>query len=213
MGFLEFVGYSVLASIIAWMIILATITVFPVLIWIQLKKTNKILELVQSEIQFSSYWTRIYQIKSLEKLSEIKINLDAIKPLPASRVIFYSVVDGKRTEVKMKFMKIGEKAELPVVFLDALDNVAKVDGIPQWGVVGPELGVLTVADDGMSATFLPSMVGVCKIQVKADADLNPNATAEDGSQTGVKTIIGECELDISAGEAVKVVIDAKIVPA
>lgn len=186
MSFLDALAAATLLTFLTWTSCIAIIILSPFGFFHLLKKINAI----DSKIDLA--------------LSELNKIIDATKPILASRVVFYAVINGKKEKVTNMFLKVGEKLELAVKFLDVNENQAKVDGIPQWAITGAELGTLTVADDGMSAVFLPgTMLGACKIQCKADADLSE----------GAKEIIGEMDVEIVAGEAVKVALNATVVPA
>lgn len=97
------------------------------------------------------------------------------------------------------FLKINQKLPVSVTFKDKFGNDAQVDGKPEWAVTDSTLASLEVADDGMSSMIVPTgVVGSFKVQVSADADLG----------AGVKTILGELDIDLVAGDAENVVISA-----
>jgi hypothetical protein len=98
------------------------------------------------------------------------------------------------------FMKKDDVLDLAVGFQDKNGDAAKVDGAPAWALTDSSLGDLAVAEDGMSASFTPKAIGALKIQVKADADLGE----------GVKEIIGELDVEISALDAEKVILTGVI---
>jgi len=89
-----------------------------------------------------------------------------------------------------------QKAPLSVRFEDAEGNVARVDGVPVWGVSSPEVGELVVAPDGLSAELLAGSPTTGQVNVRADADLG----------TGIREIVGVLDVDVLAGAAVVVVI-------
>lgn len=90
------------------------------------------------------------------------------------------------------FMKISDVKTASIVIKDKFGNPAAVDGAPAWAVSDPALATLEVATDGMSAKIMPvGVIGSFKLQVSADADLGE----------GVKTILGEMDIDLLAGEA------------
>jgi hypothetical protein len=84
------------------------------------------------------------------------------------------------------------------VFTDAKGNPAAVDGPPKWDVSAPEVGQLTVADDGLSASLAAGSVTTGQVNVTADADLGD----------GVKTITGVLDVQILAGDAALIAISA-----
>lgn len=153
----------------------------------------------------SAYMNEFYTVKLLKLLESMDRTLDgiyqALRPdTMAETVEFYVIKNGVKKKVDNMFMKIDEVADLAVAFKDRQGNLAKVDGIPQWALTDAALGTLAVAEDGLSAVFAPVAVGLLKVQVKADADLGE----------GVKEIIGELEIDISALEAEKVEISGSV---
>lgn len=102
-------------------------------------------------------------------------------------------------------LQLGQDAQITISgFADAAGNAALVDGAPKWAIAGDQsLGTLTVADDGMSALFARNGgVGVCTVQVSADADLSPE----------VSLITGSLELDCLGGVATQINIVGTAVP-
>lgn len=133
----------------------------------------------------------------VEKIEE-KLGLEDKEPEAVS-VIFYTTKKGKQIKLGgSMFLKINEKLPLSVSFADAQGNAAKVDGAPAWALSDASIGDLIVAADGMSAEFAPKAVGACKVQVNADADMG----------SGIKSILGELDVEVLALEAVSVVISA-----
>lgn len=97
------------------------------------------------------------------------------------------------------FLKVSQNLPLTIEVKDKFGNLAKVDGAPTWAVTDSTLATVEVAEDGMSAVLKPSgSVGTLKVQVSADADLGE----------GVKSILGELDVELLAGEAVSVSISA-----
>ncbi len=85
-----------------------------------------------------------------------------------------------------------QKVGLSVAPTTAAGNPAKVDGAPEWSVSDPTLGGLTVAEDGLSAEFVTTgKLGSCQVNVTADADLG----------SGVTTITGVLEIEVTASQA------------
>lgn len=99
------------------------------------------------------------------------------------------------------FLPVDKQVKISIAIKDKFGNEAKVDGAPLWAL-SAELGALSVAEDGLSATFAPvGSLGACVVQVKADADLGE----------GVKEILGELSLDLIAGGAEKVELAAEVI--
>lgn len=96
-----------------------------------------------------------------------------------------------RSEVVYQ-LQDAQKASVSVAFLSAGGNPAKVDGKPAWTVSNPEILDLSVSEDGLTATVTAKgPVGSCQLNVTADADLGE----------GVKSIVGQQQVDVVAGEA------------
>jgi hypothetical protein len=121
------------------------------------------------------------------------------QPVAQARVDFYAFNNGKIERVDNMFLKVTQALPLAVAFTDAKGNPAKVEGAPAWAVTDASLASLVVAEDGMSATLTPmGPLGLCKVQVTADADLG----------AGVVNILGEMDIETIAGDAVAVNISA-----
>lgn len=88
-----------------------------------------------------------------------------------------------------------QKVKLTVQPISAAGNPAPVDGVPEWSVSAPNILTLTVSDDGMSAEAITTgVLGVCQVNVKADADLG----------AGVVTIAGTLDVEVIASQAASV---------
>lgn len=126
--------------------------------------------------------------------------LELLKPVVPDAVIkFYTIINGRKEEVKNMFLPISKKLPLAIAIADLKGNPAKVDGVPQWALSDSSLALLEVAEDGMSAMVVPvGPLGLVKVQVKADADLGE----------GVKELLGEMDVEMIAGEAVSLVVSA-----
>ncbi len=80
-----------------------------------------------------------------------------------------------------------------VKFVDKFGNAAPVEGVPVWTNDREDVAVMTVAADGMSASFVPTgLVGAATIQCTADADLG----------AGVVNVVLTGVLDLTGGAAV-----------
>lgn len=103
----------------------------------------------------------------------------------------------------MFMLPVDKKALIAPIFQDKAGNPARVDGIPSWSVSDENFGTLTVAPDGMSAEYLPSgTLGSVQVNLEADADLGE----------GVKPLKGALDIQIEAGEAAVIVLNATVVP-
>lgn len=85
-----------------------------------------------------------------------------------------------------------QSCHLTIQPVDAKGNPAPVDGVPQWSVSDPTILSLTVAADGMSADVSAiGPLGVCQVNVTADADLG----------AGVVTIAGTLDTQVNSSQA------------
>lgn len=122
-----------------------------------------------------------------------------ITPAKAERINFYAEVNGIKRKVESMFLKVTQSLPVSLSITDKKGNAAKVDGAPVWAVTDESLASLSVAEDGMSATLTPiGPIGSFSVQVKADADLGE----------GVKEIIGELAVELSAGDAEVIALSA-----
>jgi hypothetical protein len=120
-------------------------------------------------------------------------------PRRVVKMVFATTIGGMKMEISYMQLKVSNKLPLSIKLVDKFGNPAVVDGAPVWALTNPALGSLVVAEGGLSAEFIPAgAVGSLTVQVSADADLGE----------GVKTIFGELPIDLLAGDAVNVVIEA-----
>lgn len=94
----------------------------------------------------------------------------------------------------MTILKADEKVALgPVRPVDRKGNPAPIDGVPTWSVSDPTIISLDIAADGLSAVAIAAgPVGLCQVNVSADADLGD----------GVETISGTVDFQVVAAKAV-----------
>ncbi len=145
--------------------------------------------------------TLLAEIESIARhiYSSLKRIEQLLKPVPAARVVFYTTVNGQLEKVTRMVLKVTQTLPLSVSIQDIKGNAAVVDGAPTWGLTDPALGTVAAAADGLSATLTPAGgLGVCKVQVLADADLGE----------GVKQILGELDVEFIAGDAATIAIAA-----
>lgn len=92
-----------------------------------------------------------------------------------------------------------QQCELSIKPVDKKGNPAKLDGKPVWSVDNTELLAAVPSDDGMSCTLKAvGPLGSGTVSVKADADLGE----------GVTEVVGVANVEIVAGQAVSVNIEA-----
>jgi hypothetical protein len=133
----------------------------------------------------------------ITKLEKDVANIMTIISEP--QIKFFINKNGQKIEVTQMFLKVSDQLPVSIAIKDKFGNNASVEGAPAWALTDSSLGNLAVADGGMSAVFTPAgQVGTLKVQVSADADLGE----------GVKTILGELEIELLAGEAVSVEVSA-----
>lgn len=139
-------------------------------------------------------WKAVTEIaEELKELNKtLKVIADVLTPQKAVGIRFYALIEGKMRMVVQMFLKVNQSLPLSLSIADKFGNPAKVDGAPVWALTDPTLGALTVAEDGLSAVLVPAgTIGACKVQVSADADLGE----------GIKSILGELDIEFLAGEA------------
>lgn len=83
----------------------------------------------------------------------------------------------------------GLKAVL--VATDREGNAAVLPNVPVWSVTVDGIVTMTVAEDGMSATFVPDVVGEVTVNVVVEADVEP----------GVNTLHASGDISVIAAEA------------
>lgn len=146
-------------------------------------------------ILFVANLVSLYLIR--ETLNDI---LKLISPVASELSLkFFTIIDGRKEEVKNMFLPISKKLPLILSVVDLKGNPAVVDGLPVWALSDESLATLEVAADGMSAMVVPvGPLGKVIVQAKADADMG----------AGVKEILGQMEVEMVAGEAVTMVMSA-----
>lgn len=99
-------------------------------------------------------------------------------------------------------MTEGQRARMALKIGNKFGKPAKIDGKPEWKKTGNDVATLTVADDGLTATFraLAGSEGTARVQVTADADLGE----------GIEAIVSESDVIITAAHAtaIEIVPDA-----
>jgi hypothetical protein len=121
------------------------------------------------------------------------------KQRKAKYLQFYKFKNGKKRRIFMASMTFNQKIDLSIAILDRKGNPAKVDGAPVWALSDDALGELSVAADGLSASFKSlSLEGNGLLSVTCDADLGE----------GVEAIVGTLPLVIASEKAVEVKISA-----
>lgn len=123
---------------------------------------------------------------------QLKKILALLTPGEGAVVEFYEMIDGKEIKVDHMFKKVDAAFRLKVAFKDAKGNDAKVDGAPVWAVSDEALAEVVADESGLAATVTPKgPVGSFKVQCSADADLGE----------GLKSILGEAQVDLLPGDA------------
>lgn len=144
----------------------------------------------QLELMEFRVWEILGIVRKLEK---------KLASLTTPEPVFYTIIEGQKQRIKNMKLQVIQKLPVSVSFQDKLGNAAAVDGLPSWALTDESLAKLEIAADGMSAMVIPlGPVGSFKVQVSADADLGE----------GVKSILGELDIDLLPAEAVVVQIVA-----
>lgn len=116
-----------------------------------------------------------------------------VTPSP-TQIGFY--LDGKRrTDMDLK---VSQQINPVIVAEDKFGNpTGALDGAPAWSLSDPSLGTITASADGMSATVVPNgKLGTCQVQVSGQSD--------------GKTIMGSLDLNLLAGDATQIIIQAGV---
>jgi hypothetical protein len=99
----------------------------------------------------------------------------------------------------MLILTDSQKVSLSIKPVTKAGNPAAIDGLPVWSLGCEDHLKLEVSEDGLSAVVSSlGKLGVCQVNVSADADLGE----------GVETITGVIDIEVKAGKAVNVGIDA-----
>jgi hypothetical protein len=78
-----------------------------------------------------------------------------------------------------------------VIFRDKKGNISSPFGVPEWSLAADGVVAMTVAPDGMTATFVPVAVGATVINVLAEGEATP----------GEQPIALSGELEVVASDA------------
>lgn len=112
------------------------------------------------------------------------------------------VADAIRTveeENPMLILTDSQKVTLSIKPVTKAGNAAPIDGKPVWSTGCEDHLKLDVSEDGLSAVVSSlGKLGVCQVNVKADADLGE----------GVEEIVGAVDVEVKAGKAVNLGIEA-----
>jgi hypothetical protein len=109
------------------------------------------------------------------------------------------VVRAVTEEYPMLILTDSQKVTLSIKPVTKAGNPAPVDGKPTWSLGCEDHLKLEVSEDGLSAVISSlGKLGVCQVNVKADADLGE----------GVEEIAGAIDIEVKAGKAVNLGIDA-----
>lgn len=99
----------------------------------------------------------------------------------------------------MLILTDSQKVTLSIKPVSKAGNAAPIDGKPVWSLGCEDHLKLEVAEDGLSAVVSAlGKLGVCQVNVKADADLGE----------GVEEIVGAVDVEVKAGKAVNLGIAA-----
>lgn len=91
-----------------------------------------------------------------------------------------------------------QQAPLKVAFRTASNNLAKIDGIPEWASSNPDVAEIITTDDPNAVIVRSKGLGVAQISVTGDADLG----------SGQRPVTGVLDVEVQAAEAVSAGIEA-----
>jgi hypothetical protein len=104
-------------------------------------------------------------------------------------------------ENAMLIITDSQKVALSIKPVTKAGNPAPVDGKPVWSLGCEDHLKLEVSEDGLSVVISSlGKLGVCQVNVSADADLGE----------GVEAIAGTVDIEVKAGKAVSVGIEAGV---
>lgn len=135
-----------------------------------------------------------------EELIIQRLLLEAIvantTPPPLAAHILFMVSLGDRyfegVDQMKQIIKATEEFDVSLAFQDSLGNPAQVEGVPTWENSNETAIMLTVAENGLSATVSAiGTPGTGQISVTADADLGEGTT----------NIVGTLDVEVLSGEA------------
>lgn len=122
-----------------------------------------------------------------------------IKPrivFTSAKIDAYNLVQG---DLRMLKITDSQNVTLTIKPVDKKGNPAPVDGVPVWATSDDTKATVAPAVDGLSAVVSAvGPLGAVQISVSADADLG----------TGVKSITGLLDIEVIAGEAAALAIEA-----
>jgi hypothetical protein len=122
------------------------------------------------------------------------LDFEEIETVPP-RFIFSVQLAGVTTkDIKMLILPNDHQVTASITPVDAKGNAASIDGLANWTSSNPTIAsVANVSADSLSADIVPgTALGSCQVNVTADADLG----------SGVATISGVLDVQVSAGAAV-----------
>ncbi|MGH8710513.1 MAG: hypothetical protein ACREVA_04250 [Burkholderiales bacterium] len=77
-------------------------------------------------------------------------------------------------EVKKMIIRTNEKFSLVFSAVNSVTgNTVRVDGLPMWSASEPDVVMITVSEDGMTAVIAALAPGNTNVFARADADLDP----------------------------------------
>ena len=132
--------------------------------------------------------------------ADITVILAAVTPLPAVRLVFTTILEGKITiGATTMIITSTQKFTASITPVDAKGNPAAVDGTPVWASSDPTVLAVNPAADGLSAECLAvGPLGNAQVAVTADADMG----------TGITSITGVLDVQVLAGQAVSLSVSA-----
>lgn len=119
---------------------------------------------------------------------------------PAAKTPRFQGEARDRKDLIMAFqMTSSQQTTVTAKFVDKKGNPAKVDGAPTWSTDNTDVLALKPSDDGLSCVVAAvDPLGVAGVTMRADADLG----------AGVVELIGTLEVEITAGQATTVKLEA-----
>lgn len=91
-----------------------------------------------------------------------------------------------------------QQCDLSIQPVDKKGQPAQIDGTPVWSSSDSAIVTVNPGSDGLSAVVVAGNIGTAQVNVTVDADLG----------SGVTEIVGVLDVQVTAGAAVSVTINA-----
>lgn len=133
--------------------------------------------------------------RSWKELKEIKLKFNSLTSVKSVELYFLTNGKWENSAMAKAVIKAGESKKAKMVARDSFGNEAAFEGAPKWSSMDDSKLELVPSEDGKECEVKSKgLMGEVKLQCLVDADLGE----------GVKEVIGEGDVEITAGDAVSV---------